>query len=557
MAQQLSAAQCVLLTVHLASEANIAALHAFTPSRLDALDPELVLRIILTFLPETVDPPLYTTYIGEVASRIYLEQRDAIDVDTAPVRDVSDEQAQRRVKKLNLVALSPPVFPPDAPQDLLTRFLCHRAYRIDAQTGLLTLVPALVSPFLDQSDYLRTWFVSLVLPLLRLGYDYYPAHETPSPISLEAFEKVDGPEAIRLLLANAAAHASHPTPEPASSADSDAVVARDLRGLVGPWVYGHSDRKRRRVVAMKASRAPSQSQSQSHPQSPTHSGFIHLDGVGEKDKTDSEWEYAYQWLVAEAAENFSLVVNAVEEWDGPGDIDLGGYAPVQSYLDDDTQQKLERQYAQAAFAACYTVTADTPDTINGAHGILCRLAQLLDFEPPPELATTVQQLPHLDRHAELLHATESTVFLEPHVLLKPDHPLTTPKIETYMLLQMLVYSAYQLAGLGHSISILHVAELRFFSSEEEQLALLQKLLHGLSTRGKRDEQQWLFDYNKLIWLWNWNIESDDKDVRGAGIFGKIDKATIEKELLKVLVASGSKSADDLLAADFDHVLHIS
>lgn len=152
----------------------------------------------------------------------------------------------------------------------------------------------------------------------------------------------------------------------------------------------------------------------------------------------------------------------------------------------------------------------------------------------------MQQLPRVDRHVELLHATNSTIFLEPDVLLAPDHPLTTPKLETYMLLQMFVYTAYQLAGLGHSISIVNVAKLRFFADEDEQLALLQKILHSLASNGKRDEQQWQFNYYKLMWLWNWNIEIDEGALRGAGVFGKIDKATIEKELLKVLIASGRK-----------------
>ncbi|KAG9548632.1 secretory pathway Sec39, partial [Aureobasidium melanogenum] len=240
------------------------------------------------------------------------------------------------------------------------------------------------------------------------------------------------------------------------------------------------------------------------------------------------------------------VTNLIEEWDGPGDVDLGGFHNPQDYLDDDTQAKLERQYAQAAFACCYAAEADTPETIDGAHGILVRLAQLLDFEPPPELATSVKQLPKVDKHAELLHATESTIYLEPDVLLRPEHPLATPRLETYMLLQMMVYSAYQLNGLGHSISILNVAKLRFFSDEDEQLSLLLKVVHGLAAKGKRDEQQWQYDYDKLIWLWNWNIELEDQGRRGAGIFGRIEKTVIERELLKVLISSGCYSLIDRL-----------
>ena len=102
----LTPAQCVLLTVHLASESNIKALHTFTPSRLDALDPELVLRILLTYLPEAVDPREYTNYVEEVASRLYVNiDREEVEVNIAPVKDLSDAQAQKRVKKLHLLQI--------------------------------------------------------------------------------------------------------------------------------------------------------------------------------------------------------------------------------------------------------------------------------------------------------------------------------------------------------------------------------------------------------------------------------------------------------------------
>lgn len=539
-AKQLSAAQCTLLAVHFASEANIEALHALTRERLDVLGEELVLRILLSYLAESVDPCLYTSFVGEVTSHIYLQQRDHVKIDTSPVRDVSEAQAQKRVGRLHMIEMSAPNFPPKAPQDLLTRFLCHRSYRIDTETGLLTLVPSLVVPFLDHSEYLRTWFISLVLPLLRLGYDYYPGNQ--DALSLETFEQIDAPRGIEILLAKST-HSRH---QVTSAVDSEGTVARDLRGLIGPWMYGHTERKRRKLNAIGSDdhRLPSYPErSEAARGAPGRAAFIGLEGVSSEDKTGHDWEYVFHWLVHHAADDFALVTNAVEEWDGPGDVDLGDYIDGSVYLEKDTQTKLERQYAQAAFAACYAVKADTDETVQGAHGILVRLAQLLDFEPPPDLATSVQQLPKLDRHTELLQATENTDLLEPDALLQPHHPLTTPKLETFMLLQMLVYTAYQLAGLGHRLSIYSVAKLRFFADQDDQLALLHKILRTLAAKGKRDEQQWQSDYYRLMWLWNWNIDTDEPALNGAGVFGKIDKLTLEKELLGLFVASSCKSVD--------------
>ncbi|KAG9632487.1 secretory pathway Sec39, partial [Aureobasidium melanogenum] len=367
----LSSAQCILLTVHYASEANIRALHAFTPLRLDVLSPELVLRIVLSYLPETVDPSLYTTYVREVATRIYLEQQEPLDIDTTPVAALSTEQAQKRVNKLSIADLSPPAFPPHAPTDLLTRFVIHRANRIDSETGLLALVPRLAEPFLDTNDYLRTWYVSVVLPLLRLRYDYYP--DKKDPPTLPAFERLDGQQGIDLLLENVT-NVEH---EITSSTDSEGVAARDTRSMVGPWMYGHTERKRRRL---DSEQDPNHDE-QTTVRSPPRTAFIKLDGVSKHDKTGHDWEYVFQWMVHNAVNSFPLVTNLIEEWDGPGDVDLGGFHNPQDYLDDDTQAKLERQYAQAAFASCYAAEADTPETIDGAHGILVRLAQLRDFEP--------------------------------------------------------------------------------------------------------------------------------------------------------------------------------
>ncbi|KAI4835235.1 secretory pathway Sec39, partial [Aureobasidium sp. EXF-8846] len=532
---RLSSAQCILLAVHYASEANIRALHSFTPLRLDVLSPELVLRIVLSYLPETTDPSLYTTYVREVATRIYLEQHEPLDVDTSPVTSLSSEQAQKRVNKLSTADLSPPAFPPHAPNDLLTRFIIHRANRIDDETGLLALIPRLVEPFLDTNDYLRTWYISVVLPLLRLRYDYYP--ETKDPPTLSTFEKLDGHQGIDLLLENLT-NVEH---DITSSTESEGVIARDTRTMVGPWMYGHTERKRRRLNNKKED-----NHGEHTVRSPPRTAFIKLDGVSKEDKTGHDWEYVYEWMVHNAVDNFPLVTNLIEEWDGPGDVDFGGFHNPQDYLDDDTQAKLERQYAQAAFACCYAAETDSPETIDGTHGILVRLAQLLDFEPPPELATSVKQLPKVDKHAELLHATDSTIYLEPDMLLRPEHPLASPRLETYMLLQMLVYSAYQLSGLGHSISILKAAKLRFFSNEDEQLTLLLKIVHGLAAKGKRDEQQWQYDYDRLIWLWSWNIELEDQGRKGAGIFGQIEKTTVERELLKVLISNGCYSLVDRL-----------
>lgn len=530
--ESLSAAQCTLLAVHYASEGNVAALHSFTPSRLDVLSPSLVLQIVLTYLPETLEPKLYTTYIGEVASRLYIDvSREDVAIDTAPVKDLDDAQARKQVKKLELLEIPPPAFPPHAPEDLLTRFLCHRAYRIDRETGALNMVPQLVEPFLQRNSFIRIWYISLVLPLLRLNYEYYPSEDTP--IGLIDFEKMEGKEGIDFLLERASKNFN------SSSVATDthkSVVSRDMKGLVGPWMYGHTERKRRRIETVDSG---------DDIQSITNrTGKISLSGVSFQDKTGHDWEYVYKWMVNQAQEQFPLVSQLVEDWDGPADLDLNDLDKgLIFYLDENTEKKLEAQYAQAAFAACYAARADTEATICGAHGILARLAELLDFIPPPDLATSVDSLPKIERHATQLEEADGPSSLEADELLKPEHPLTTPRMEAYMLLQMMVYSAYQFSGLGHNISVVGVAKLHFYNTAEEQLHLLQGILNRLVKSGRRDEAQWISERSRLIWLWNWGIDpADSSNVGGAGPLGKIDKSLFEQELLKVFIDASCKSS---------------
>jgi hypothetical protein len=531
--KDLSQAQCILLAVHLASESNVAALHSFTPTRPEVFDPELVLRILLTYLPESIEPAKYTKYVQEVVSRLYLDvDREDVAVDTTLVADVTDEQAQRRVKKLHLLQIRPPGFPPGAPDDLLTRFICHRAARIDSETGMLSLLPTLIEPHLNRNDYIRTWYISVVFPLIRHHLEYYPDHEALD-VSVGALESIEGSEGIDLLLNKATQTYSDTAPS---------NVARDIRGLVGPWMYGHTERKRRKL----GHNYKPEERKSSLGSLDEGVRKIALTGVGEEDKTGHDWEYMYRWMVQHAIDNIKLVASAIDNWDGPGDVDLGGFerGSVQ-YLDEEIQIKLELQYAQAAFAACYAAKTDSEETVRRAHEILARLAILLDFIPPPDLATSVESLPLVERHIARHKEDGEIPSLSPGNLLAPDHPLTTPKIDTYMLLQMMVYSAYQLCNLGLPSSLAKVAKLAFTGTTEEQMEMLRSILRKVkhSTDGQGDTRV-AADRAKLLWLWNWGIKlDDDLSDQGLGILGRIPREKFEQEMLKTFVETNSKCTE--------------
>lgn len=407
---------------------------------------------------------------------------------------------------------------------------------------MLNLVLALVEPFLESHDYLRVWFVSAVLPLWRVNFKFYP--KDPIGETIDQFGQRDGKEGMEILLARAL--------RKSTGADGESGnVARDMKGLVGPWMYGHTERKRRKLGLEEQRRHPQQKggaadeSEESGKADELSEGVrkIALDGVSEKDRTGHDWEHAYYWMVQNAQENFQHITQLIEDWDGPGDVDFGGYEKGEHrpYLDDDVQRKLELQYAQAAFASCYAAQSSSKETIQGAHGVLARLAELLDFIPPPDLATSVESLPRIEQHATSLDDSQTLQDLLPDRLLTPEHPLTTPRMETYMLLQMHVYTAYQLDSLGYTASLVDVARLQFYGTAESQLVVLQKMLRGLAAAGKSDDTDWTARRNKLIWLWNWGIDPDNMAANnGAGVLGKIPKSDFEAEMLKVFTETSRK-----------------
>ncbi|OJD29133.1 secretory pathway sec39 [Diplodia corticola] len=519
--RQLSPAHCVLLATHCAADSRIPALRSLSLARPDAFSPETLLRILLTFLPESAEPSTYNLYAQEVASRLYTQQIPQADVDTSLVGHLSSSQAQKRVNKLDLLPLAHTSCT-DLKLDLLTLFLIHRAYRIDAETGLLGLVPPLVDPFLDHSQHLRAWFISTILPLLRLDFEYYPNGSSATP--LEKFAGVQGPSGVDFLIRKA---------EEASvdSDTEDTRIARDIKGIIGPWVYGFDQRKSRKVlnIARRRSSVGSSVAEQ------IHQGENAAPGAA---RDHHDWEHVYAWMVRKAPQRFDLISNAVEYWDGPGDVDLGGYEDPnhQDGLDEETQSHLERRYAQAAFASVYCAESDSKHTIEAAHSVLVRLSQIMDFVPPPDLASSVEMLPKIEGRTSVLHGT-TTAILQPDTLMNATHPLTVPTAETYALLQIFVYSAYILADLGHPIAINNLARFRFHADEDDQHQLVNKILKSLVNRPKSDEEMWRAARNKLLWLWNWGMDpSEEHAANGPGIFGKIARFSLEEVILTSLLA---------------------
>jgi hypothetical protein len=500
---KLSTHHCVLLAAQYAAESNITALRTLTALRQDDLEFGLILRLLLTFLPEALEPSQYVEYLGELATG----SRTSTDttLDTTAIHQLSQAQARKRARRLHVLLqpLAHPLYEVESELDPFSHFLINRSHRIDAETGILEFVPQLVAPFLHHSDYLRRWFISTALPLLRIAYEYYPNDPAPS---LEKFAQWKGKPAIEGMLSylRKGSGLGGNTPE----------IARDLRGIVGPWICGSPDRQRRSSDSGGRRASIDQFQPQ---------------------KTD-DWECLFDWLVQTSKEDFALACSALTDWDGPNDMDLGGYDEGQVYIEEQRQGQLERRYAQVALAILYLACGSKIETIQTAHSLLTRLCNLLGFDPPPQLTMAVESLPRY-RTTSPLPQESTTSVLQEENLLQPDNPVTQPEESPVRLLEHFIFSAYLLLNLHYPVSVRDVARMYLRGDATEQFSLLQKLLHLLTTTAKKDATNWKAIRSTLLWLWNWGSSGHEDGGRAQGILGKIDKKALEAEILKALLES--------------------
>ncbi|KZF22162.1 secretory pathway Sec39 [Xylona heveae TC161] len=510
-ASGLSEAQAVLLAAHLASESEVTSFWALANSHSQFLPKELLLRLLLTYLPESTSPSNFCWLI----QRLVTEEVDSSSegsFDATPVKGLTESQSRKRVQRLQLLPLACPSYALDDSVDLITRFLICRIHRIDSETGLLAQVPQLLEPFLHHSDELRCWFISRVLPLLRLSYEYYP--ESYTVFSLSEFEKLSGETAVHNLLSKCGETGAHEN------------IGRDLRNLVGPWMYGSGKNKRRKLNAEHH-----EDKNNGRPYEPLN------------DADGAEWKFVFEWLLSTARTTFSLAVDAVQGWDGPGDVDCGGYNEGLGYLDESVQQSLELQYAQTALASVYATDEASPAALEGAYHILVRITELMQLDVPPEVFS-----PHssLSRFGDLAGSIRdwSTMLLLQNALLQPKNPLTTPEKNSIKFMEAVLSSANILTKLGETLSLRAIAELILSKSKDQQKKKLQKVLHNLSAGPKRDEGEWAQIVQDLRWLWGWGTEdASQAGYPGQGVFGNVEINFLEREILKLLI---SKNCNELV-----------
>lgn len=506
-------AQAIIEAVQLASEADIISLGRLITTYSQVLSIDLILRIILTFLPESTDPARYCEFLRAVYTGClendvrYLGRNQSV---------LSSREAASRVRQLNLLPLADPACAFQTPVDSLTLFLLHRAQRIDHETGSLLLVSQLVKPFLRHSEHLRTWAIATLLPLLRLEYEYYP--NTGLKYSLASFEVTSGKVVIDSLLSEAGRKIEYKS-----------NLGRDIRGLIGPWMYGYTRKKRRKRKHAEPDIRP-----------------VYLTAVATEEEndiviqSDSGWNEVNEWLLLSALRDFPTSAAAVIQWNGPLDVDYGGWDEGDSQTEDRPSET--NDYVQACLALVYISTHWSPALLQSSYLVYQKVAKLIDRYRIPEL--NIEHAGDLgDLSFESLRKLSHANFLS-SALLHTDNVLTTPSKFASQLCYLLLLSSNILEGCGYHISPKMLAELSLFGSEAEQLAELRKVSHILLAKPK-DRDQSVQIRKQVLWLRNWGVPTRNLEERDSsqtyGVFCKVDMVNLEIELFKVLLGSSRTS----------------
>ncbi|CAG8898244.1 unnamed protein product [Penicillium egyptiacum] len=506
--EELSDVHAILLATHLCAGGNVADLPILQARFPHCFPLERLLRIILTFLPESTEPSQYTSVLRELASSSNPPSDDR-PIDTSAVQDLSEPFARKRVRKLHLRPLQRPDEEDEiASADPLTKFLIHRAHLIDLETALQPLILDLIVPFYEHSPIIQTWLISSLLPLLRLNYEFY-AHRDET-ISLEILESMDDQTAVNILLSLM------------SSKENNMDLVNNLKGLIGPWLYGGNRSKRRRLN-----------------EAAQQSSVAFIEGSEKPRATElAGWEHVNEWLLSRSLVDRDSVVSAFTHWDGPSDVDLGGYENAGTQLSKEQARDLQVRYGQSGLAVMYAHADSSMAVLEGSFQILTRVAKLLDLEDSSYL-TPDSELPSVHYDIGSISSTSRASLLQ-NSLLRPTNPLTRPSPPSISFLSALLLSLRILTELGHLVPCRVAANMCLHSTEEMQLAELKNVVNSIVKQSNLD-QDWSRVRQGLLWLRDWQAEQSDyawdEPSTYHGLFWRIPRDTVETEILKALLAA--------------------
>ncbi|KAF4121771.1 protein transport protein SEC39 [Geosmithia morbida] len=492
MSLSLPPSKAVLLAAHYASRADIAALQHLVSQHRSVLSTELVLRILLTYLPETTPPHSYTDFLQQLASgNVSADEQPEYSLDTSAVEDITDAQASKRARKLHLLKLSQSVSLTSDTEDLFVLFLHSRALRMDEEAGMLNHVADLLLPFVDYAPSIKIWMASTFLPLSRRNSEYY----TQGSHSLASFEGLSDRSAVQYLLS-----------QTGLSEDRYDSIGRDLRGLLSPWLY--------------------------------NSARWLEEGTGEPGFKCAGWEQVLEWLTLQASRSWPVAVQAIIQWNGPRDVDFEDEARLE--LEEDKLHYLDQTYTKAALASVYSLSESTMESLEGAYAIVRKARFILGLPSSSSAQEEAEDLPNLSEAGiRNLKATQLAPSFLRNNLLQPNNPFTEPTPQAVDFLTGLVLSAFILTKLGIPCSVKKAGDLALLGDKRDQKSQLVRLVRFACNQAlSQGDDYWIRIRRDVLWLHHWGVHADSiqSHSAGKGVFGAVPEHDIEVELLKAILS---------------------
>lgn len=503
--ESLSAAQIIVVATQLCCKADLEGLQTLQYQRPEVLGAEICCRILLTFVAASEDPSQYVPLLKQLAGGLD-DNASRRTIDSSSVEGLTDAEARRRIQQMRFERLRP-LEPDDlGADDVITRFVVQQAYRIDSETGDLPAILRLVEPFVHGSQFLQRWLISNLLPLLRLDYEYYS--EGSSGLSLAALQDLAGMGGVDRLL------------QRAKIGEAKSYIGRDLRGIVGPWMCGGRSPKRRKL-------SPSFRQASIAAQdSNANSG-------------GSGWEEVNQWIIKTSLDDYNLVASAICEWDGPTDIDLGGYGGQAQHLAGESTT-LSLKYAQAALATVYATDDASSEAMRNAWRLLERVGDLVRLDRPRQ--NDANLLPDCSAQPDSITGILPS-GLELANLLEPDHALTWPSTESLDFLRAILISVRILRDDLHcqqNPSCRKATSLCLFATKQAQRQELHRTMQNFA-RVAPVETCWGAVREKTLWLSRWRTrllsqpQSDEENYRA--LFWQLSLEDVETEIFTTLLTA--------------------
>lgn len=502
--RSLSAAQAIVLATELCSKADFKSFEALQHQRPDVLGAELCCRILLTFVSGNEDPGHYVPLLKQLRG-VVVDDASTKSVDVSGVEELSEPDARRRIRQMRLERLEPFDSEDSGTHDVVARFVIQQAYRVDTETGDLPAILHLVEPFIDGAEPLRQWLISNLLPLLRLDYEYYS--DGASGLSLAAIKELSGSEALGLLLQKAKAGEGRP------------YIGRDLRGIVGPWMHGVRSSKRRKL-STTFRRASIAAQDNKPP----------VEECG--------WQDVNEWILKTGLDDFELGTRAISDWNGPSDVDLGGYEdPAEPITEDETN--LFMRYGQAAMAAVYATDDTSSKGMQNSWRIHERVADIADVKCHRQ-SDLKNVLPNCSSQPESI-STISRTELRFDTLLEPHHALAWPSSDSLNFLWAILTSIRILKEELHcqqELSCRNATTLTLFATEQVQRQELHKVLQNFARIGSA-ETDWHLVRKRILWLSRWGSEapSSSGDQNYRALFWRLSREDVETEIFSALLTA--------------------